>query len=169
MDPIFGVSRGADLCRLGATQLRLATPFIVSLECHIRLRLGPARKSTFINAAIRISVSNFIPYRQPSASLSRYVTARCTVQLHTSLSLPPNARPTPPPPRLPVQTDSRRACLLEAGAVLTGLAIAPRSAGQSAGGPGMTSHGGRGVATRIKSFRNTTNQKRPTNPELHFM
>ena len=52
---------------------------------------------TFVNATIRISVSDFIPIKQPSASVSPYLTAHCTVQLHADLHLPPHSSATSSP------------------------------------------------------------------------
>ena len=45
------------------------------LEYSTRLYPGPARKSAFVNAAIQISVSDFILIKQPSASVSPHLTA----------------------------------------------------------------------------------------------
>ena len=45
------------------------------VECPTRFYPGPARKSTFISDTIQISVSDFIPIKQPSASVSPYLTA----------------------------------------------------------------------------------------------
>ena len=82
---------------------------------------GPVRKCTFVNATIQISVSDNIPIKQSSASVPPYLTAH---------QLPPAApmfyHPFPPP-RLPVQTDSRRSRpSSEADAVLTMRWAGPR-------------------------------------------
>ena len=44
-------------------------------ECPTRLYPGPARKSAFVNTTIQISVSDFAPIKQPSASFSQCLTA----------------------------------------------------------------------------------------------
>ena len=66
------------------------------VECPIRLCPGPAREYTFVNATIRICVSEFIPINQPSASVSPYLTKK-----DTNLHLPPHTArpplPSPPP------------------------------------------------------------------------
>ena len=53
---------------------------------------------TFVNVTIRISVSDFIPIKQPSASVSPYLTAsaHCTVQLDTNLCVTHHCSATPP-------------------------------------------------------------------------
>ena len=75
--------------------------FIALSKRSTRLCEGPARKSRFVNATIQISVSDFIPIKQPSTLVSSYLPA------HQSPPTVPLSA-TPPPPRLPVQTDSRR-------------------------------------------------------------
>ena len=82
-------------------------------ECPTRLYSGPARKSTFVNATIQISVSDFVPTKQPSASVPPYLTAHQPPPAALMLGHPL------PSPRLPVQTNSRRPRPSGAGAVLT--------------------------------------------------
>ena len=57
----------------------------------------------------------FYTYQTTLGFGSPYLTA----QSHQPLTCRPNARQSPPPSRLPVQTDSRRSRPSEAGAVLT--------------------------------------------------
>ena len=116
---------------------------LISQACHIfenlfmnpvegptRLYLGPARISTFVSAIIQISVSHFIPIKQPSALVVSPVLD-CT----PTSTCRHNTRPSHPPPWLSVQNDSRRPRPSEAGTELTMWALSvPR--------------GGRGLAIR---------------------
>ena len=90
------------------TNTENATNFGVSivyllLECSTPFFPGPARISTFVNAAtIRISLSDFIHAYQTALGFGLPVLD-CRMQLHTNLHLPSS----PPPPRLPVRAERR--------------------------------------------------------------
>ena len=71
-------------------------------------RAGPDTKIHVLNATIQISVSHFMHIKQPSASVFPYLTANCTVLLHTNLPLPSNARSPRHSPRLPVRAERRQ-------------------------------------------------------------
>ena len=49
--------------------------FYSIIECPTLLYASQARKPPFVNATIKISISDFIPIKQPLASVSPYLTA----------------------------------------------------------------------------------------------